>query len=79
MEATRINGCEVHTFSRVSSRCRACLYKDYCDHKRLQAEAAIKTAAQKRVGELEEAERQHYQAIIERHEREIGQKGGAGA
>ncbi len=29
--------------------------------------------------ELTEAERQHYQAIIERHEREIGQKGGAGA
>lgn len=57
MEATRINGCEVHTFSRASSRCRACLYKDYCDHKRLQAEAAIKTAAQKRVGELEEAAR----------------------
>ena len=36
-----INGCSVVSFSRMSSRCRKCDYRDYCESKRRESVAAI--------------------------------------
>ena len=36
-----INGCSVVSFSRMSSRCRKCDYRDYCESKKRESVAAI--------------------------------------
>ena len=38
---TVINGCSVVSFSRMSTRCRKCDYRDYCESKRRESVAAI--------------------------------------
>lgn len=38
---TKINGCSIGSFRKLSTKCRACGYKDYCSQKRMQAEAFI--------------------------------------
>lgn len=36
-----INGCSIVSSSRMSSRCRKCDYRDYCESKRRESTAAI--------------------------------------
>lgn len=38
---TKINGCDIGSYSRMSKKCRNCDKKDYCDHKRLEKLAYI--------------------------------------
>ena len=33
---TKINGCDIGSYSRMSKKCRNCDKKDYCNHKRLE-------------------------------------------
>lgn len=33
----RINGCEIGSYSRLSNKCRKCMYKDYCKNKSKKA------------------------------------------
>ena len=33
---TRINGCEMGAYSRLAKKCRQCLYKEYCQNKRME-------------------------------------------
>lgn len=37
----KINGCEIGSYSRLASKCRACMNKEYCRNKRLESEAYI--------------------------------------
>lgn len=41
METTRINGCEVRTYSRRAKKCRDCQYSEYCREKQKEAAALI--------------------------------------
>lgn len=38
---TKINGCDIGSYSRMSKKCRNCDKKDYCNHKRLEKLAYI--------------------------------------
>lgn len=41
MQETQINGCKTGSYSRTARKCRKCDKKDYCSHKKLEAEAYI--------------------------------------
>jgi hypothetical protein len=60
---TKINGCNIGTYSRTAKKCRKCMNKDYCSSKRIEAEAYIIPSATNlaAVSEdmLEAAERLH--------------------
>lgn len=36
-----INGCNIGAYSRLSKKCRECMNKEYCQNKRMEAEAYI--------------------------------------
>ena len=38
---TNINGCNTGNYSRTAKKCRECNNKEYCNNKRLEAEAYI--------------------------------------
>lgn len=37
----KINGCKIGTYSRLASKCRACMNKEYCRNKRFESEAYL--------------------------------------
>lgn len=39
MRETNINGCNTGSYSRMAKKCRICNNKEYCNNKRLEAEA----------------------------------------
>lgn len=39
--AGNINGCEIGTYSRTARKCRQCIHKEYCSHKKIEAAAYI--------------------------------------
>lgn len=41
MSKTQINGCNTGSYSRMAKRCRSCKNREYCNNKRLEAEAYI--------------------------------------
>ena len=43
---TFINDCEMGAYSRLAKKCRQCLYKEYCQNKRLEHEAYLIPALQ---------------------------------
>ena len=41
MDGTIINGCNTGSYSRMAKKCRSCNNREYCNNKRLEAEAYI--------------------------------------
>lgn len=41
MSETTINGCKIGSYSRMAKKCRKCSNKEYCNNKRMEAEAYI--------------------------------------
>lgn len=41
MRETNINGCNIGSYSRMAKKCRKCSNKEYCNNKRMEAEAYI--------------------------------------
>lgn len=41
MSETTINGCKIGSYSRMAKKCRQCSNKEYCNNKRMEAEAYI--------------------------------------
>ena len=41
MDDTIINGCNAGSYSRMAKKCRSCNNREYCNNKRLEAEAYI--------------------------------------
>ena len=41
MSETQINGCNTGSYNRMAKRCRRCNNREYCNNKRLEAEAYI--------------------------------------
>lgn len=41
MSETTINGCKTGSYSRMAKKCRQCSNKEYCNNKRMEAEAYI--------------------------------------
>ena len=41
MNETNINGCNIGSYSRMAKKCRSCNNREYCNNKRLEAEAYI--------------------------------------
>lgn len=41
MSETTINGCKIGNYSRMAKKCRKCSNKEYCNNKRMEAEAYI--------------------------------------
>lgn len=41
MDKTTINGCNTGSYRRMAKKCRQCSNKEYCDNKRIEAEAYI--------------------------------------
>ena len=41
MNNTKINGCNIGIYSRMSKKCRKCSNRDYCNSKKIEGEAYI--------------------------------------